>query len=689
MKDKKGPFGVTNSGASFQRLMGHILRGLEYRLALIYIDDIVIFSKSIEEHLTHLEEVFRRLRDANVKLNPEKCSFVKQRIVYLGHVVTTEGIFPDPSKVEVVKNFPTPASLKELKSFLGLANYYQRFIKGFSEIASPLNAITKKGVKFFWSESCANTFDRLKRALISAPVLTFPDFDEQFLLYVDASSTGIGFALAQVQDGKEVVIAFNARGLNQAERNYTTTEREALALVEGCQNGNADALSRRPYPTTNLNALQQSDPEIEKICEKQRKDPELSEIMDYIQHDSLPSNDAKARRILLRRDCFYISQDGLLYHLDRSQKRSARDSFSQLSKNQAMSIHNFDLDSDGVPELITGWSNGKKVNTSSYHPQTDGLVERFNSTLCQSLSMYVAKNQRDWDDFIPLILFAHRTSISEAIGDSPFYCLYGREPRLPLDVELLPPAADDLSTSVLDHRKRIVEKVELAQNLARENIQRSQQKMKEYYDRNASQPLFEIGQSVWVYTPKTKKGLSKKLLYNWFGPYRIVEQSSPVHYRLRSKSNKKVTFAVHANRMKPFVDPALRPIKPRSNDDPSEPHLDESDIPADSFESSESHNHNSDTSVTVENNTRAQTNSQGQPDAPDQRKDDNQFAIDNQTIFAAEKILKHRKRKGKVQYKVKWLNYPMSQSTWEPEENILDRRLIESFERRDERGANR
>ena len=151
---------------------------------MIYIDDIVIFSKSIEEHLTHLQEVFRRLRDANVKLNPEKYSFVKQRIVYLGHVETPGGIFPDPSRVEAVRNFPTPASLKELKSFLGLANYYRRFIKGFSEIASPLNALTKKSVKFFWSESCANAFDRLKRALISAPVLAFPDFEEQFLLQV-------------------------------------------------------------------------------------------------------------------------------------------------------------------------------------------------------------------------------------------------------------------------------------------------------------------------------------------------------------------------------------------------------------------------------------------------------------------------------------------------------------------------
>ena len=153
------PFGLTNSGASFQRLKGHILRGLEYRFALIYIDDIIIFSKSIDEHLTRLEEGFRRLREADVKLNPKKCSFVKQRIEYLGHVVTPEGIFPDPGKVEVVKNFPTPASLRELKSFLGLANYHRHFIKGFSEIASPLNALTGKGVKFCWSESCADAFD--------------------------------------------------------------------------------------------------------------------------------------------------------------------------------------------------------------------------------------------------------------------------------------------------------------------------------------------------------------------------------------------------------------------------------------------------------------------------------------------------------------------------------------------------
>ncbi|XP_015755937.1 PREDICTED: probable chromo domain-containing protein LHP1 [Acropora digitifera] len=205
--------------------------------------------------------------------------------------------------------------------------------------------------------------------------------------------------------------------------------------------------------------------------------------------------------------------------------------------------------------------------------------------------------------------------------------------------------------------------------------------MKEYYDRNASQPLFEIGQCVWVYTPKTKKGLSKKLLYNWFGPYRIVEQSSPVHYRLRAKSNKKVTFAVHANRMKPFVDPALRRIEPPIDDDPSEPYLDESDIPADSFEVSESRSHDNDTNVTAEKHDACQpSHLQEALESSNKQLDDDQVVIDNQSIFAAERILKKRKRKGKMQYKVKWLGYPDDQSTWGPAENIWDKNLIEHFE---------
>ena len=127
-------------------------------------------------------------------------------------------------------------------------------------------------------------------------------------------------------------------------------------------------------------------------------------------------------------------------------------------------------------------------------------------------------------------------------------------------------------------------------------MQRAQQKMKDYYDQGAKEPIFVVGQRVWAYTPRTKKGFSRKLLHSWLAPYRIVEQSSPVHFRLRTDTNKKVAFAVHANRMKPFIDPSLRPIEPPLFDDPSEPYLDESDIPDDCFESELPVNKNIDSS---------------------------------------------------------------------------------------------
>ena len=134
----------------------------------------------------------------------------------LGHVVTPEGISPNQDKVRVVQEFPTPTNLKQLRSFLGLANYYRRFVRGFSNIANPL---TKKNVPFVWTVACAEAFDKLKRALVSAPILAYPNFWEPFLLFVGASSTGIGFTLAQIQNGKEVVIAYNGRCLNWAEQN--------------------------------------------------------------------------------------------------------------------------------------------------------------------------------------------------------------------------------------------------------------------------------------------------------------------------------------------------------------------------------------------------------------------------------------------------------------------------------------
>ena len=163
--------------------------------------------------------------------------------------------------------------------------------------------------------------------------------------------------------------------------------------------------------------------------------------------------------------------------------------------------------------------NTEKVFTTSYHPQTDGLVERLNGTLVQSLSQYVSSDQKDWDEHLPSVLLVYRVSPSEVTGDSPFFLLYGREPRLPMDVSLLPPK--DLSASIADHRAHVVEHLETAQEVARANIQRAQQRMKLLYDQTSNFPEYDLGQQVWVYSPKTKRGLSKKLRHLWHGPMRI------------------------------------------------------------------------------------------------------------------------------------------------------------------------
>lgn len=224
----------------------------------------------------------------------------------------------------------------------------------------------------------------------------------------------------------------------------------------------------------------------------------------------------------------------------------------------------------------------KKLNTTAYHPQTDGLVEGINSTLCQTLSMFTSRHQKDWDVFIPSFFLAFRISPNEATGDSPFYILHGRQAILPMVVSLLAPT--DPTSSIAEHRRRIVKQIEVAQRLAKDNIMLAQQKMKAYYDKHSREPDFIEGQKVWVYTPKTYKNLSRKLLHNFHGPLRIVQKLSPVHYRLRACSNKPVTSIVHANRMKHFIDPDDRLIEPPNGNIGDAPWLAESDFPEDSFE---------------------------------------------------------------------------------------------------------
>lgn len=228
------PFGLRNAPASFQKLMTKVMQGLHWKSVLVYVDDFLIFSKTFNEHLQHLSEVFDRLRNAKLTLKPSKCQFAVNRVLYLGHILSKHGVEVDKSKTDAITTFPIPKNVHNIRSFLGICNYYRRFIKDFAKIASPLTNLLRKDVNFLWSENCNHAFEKLKQALTSAPVLAFPDMNKEFILTSDASGTAIGYILSQKdKDGAEHPISFGGRSLKDGERKFHITELECLAMLEG------------------------------------------------------------------------------------------------------------------------------------------------------------------------------------------------------------------------------------------------------------------------------------------------------------------------------------------------------------------------------------------------------------------------------------------------------------------------
>ena len=207
------------------------MHGANLNICLIYLDDIIVFSKTVPEHLTRLRILFDKLRCANLKLKPSKCNILRDKITFLGHVVSKVGIETDPEKTRSVDEWPRPRSVHDVRSFLGLCSYYRKFVQNFAIIAKPLHALTGKYIKFEWSMECEKAFVGLKKALTSALILAMPLDDAPYILDTDASNIALGAVLSQVQEGQERVIAYASRLLSKQEANYCTTRKEMLALV--------------------------------------------------------------------------------------------------------------------------------------------------------------------------------------------------------------------------------------------------------------------------------------------------------------------------------------------------------------------------------------------------------------------------------------------------------------------------
>ena len=373
------PFGLCNAPATFQRLMDMVLAGMQWKSCLVYLDDVIIVGKTFQDHLQNLREVFQRLREAGLKLKPTKCDFCALQVEFLGHIVSAEGVQTDPSKTEKVAQWPTPTSRREVQQFLGLANYYRRFVKDFAAIAKPLHRLTEKTVKFKWTNECQTAFEEIRRRLVTAPILAFPDYERAFILDTDASDIGIGAVLSQVQeDGSERVIAYASRVLTRPERRYCVTRRELLAVVTFVQHFRPYLLGRRFLLRTDHGSL---------TWLSNFKEPEgqlarwLERLQEYdftIAHR--PGRKHQNADALSRRPC---SQCGRESHFDNT-VIAAEQQTSILTERSPAELRKIQLDDDPIGFVLKAVEKGERPNSDDvrgHGPDAQHLNQLWNRLL--------------------------------------------------------------------------------------------------------------------------------------------------------------------------------------------------------------------------------------------------------------------------------------------------------------------
>lgn len=224
------PFGLTNGPATFQAIMNEIFRPYLRKFVLVFFDDILIYSKTREEHVEHVKVVLQLLKDHRLYVNRKKCEFGKSKVAYLGHVISKAGVAMDQSKIHAMLEWPLPKSVKELRGFLGLTGYYRKFIQSYAKIAEPLTDQLKKD-NYMWTVAATNAFETLKKAMVTAPILVLPDFQKLFTVEIDASGFGVGAVL--LQDNHP--IAYYSKLLGLRNRLKSIYEKELMAIVFAVQ----------------------------------------------------------------------------------------------------------------------------------------------------------------------------------------------------------------------------------------------------------------------------------------------------------------------------------------------------------------------------------------------------------------------------------------------------------------------
>ncbi|KAJ9505461.1 hypothetical protein QJQ45_008894 [Haematococcus lacustris] len=677
------PFGLCNAPATFQRLMNDVLHDLLDDCVLVYLDDILIFSRTPQEHIAHLRRVLDLLRKHKLYAKLSKCEFGMDQTSFLGHIVSASGIACDPAKVAAVQSWPIPNTVHDVRSFLGLANYYRRFVKDFSTIAAPLTALTradghdKQGV-VAWGQAQQSAFDALKQALVSAPILIAPDPSQPYTLRCDASSIGIGAVLSQGTDSAERVVAYHSRKLLPAERNYPTHEQELLSLVEALK----DNLLYHTGRGTPLLYIPAGPLRTDLLCEAhdvptaghlgrdktylrlsrlvywprmaaavhdyirtcthcQRNKSSTTKPFGLLQPLPVPQHrwEQVSMDLITQLPVTSAGHDAIVVFVDKLTKMIhtvpttttvSAPELAQLFFDSVFKYHGLPkvIISDRDPRFTSNFwqqlfaKTGTHLNISTAnHPQTDGQTERANRTIEDMLRNYVSPHHTDWDNHLTAVEFAYNASVQASTGYSPFMLNSGQEPHTPLSLAVSSAAPARVTPNTSESAPAFLQRMATNIAAATQHLIKAQERQVKYANAHRQDHKFSTGDMVY-------------LCDSFFTHIRPATQAAG--------AARKFTPRQHG----PFkVLEVVTPVALRLQ------------LPAE-WKSVHPVVHVSHVKLHHDGSARFPTRNPAPPPEPD--------IIDGEEHYHVEAFRNHRFQRGKLQLQVKWLGHPEHENSWVP-----------------------